>query len=146
APRPALVAAALLWLALGLALSQVLAARHQPGAAAARQRPLPPQHGLTSLPLGAQAPISGALGADDPAYRVSSSRGGFQATSPALGLKERFGPWGVQVSSGQTRIGFSVLAVGYGSSLAAVRAAPPRAKANRVTYTHPGLSEWYLNG
>jgi FG-GAP repeat len=146
APWRALAAAALLLLALGSALSRVLAAEHPSAASPARHRPAPPRHDLSSLPLGAQAPISAALGADDPAYRLRSSRGGFRATSPALGLKESFGPWGVQVDSGQTRVGLSLRAIGYGSSLAAVRAAPPRASANRVSYTHPGLSEWYVNG
>src|SRR5439155_1085848 len=35
---------------------------------------------------------------------------------------------------------------GYGNSLAALPAAYPRATANRVTYTYPGLTEWYRNG
>ena len=111
APRRALVAAALLLLALGLPLSRVHATEHPSGPPPPGHRLDPPQHDLSSLPLGAQAPISAALGADDPAYHLRSSQGGFQATSPALGLKESFGPWGVQVRSGQTRVGLSLRAV-----------------------------------
>ena len=39
-------------------------------------RSLSAQRGLASLPLAAQGPISQALGAESPAYRVRAARGG----------------------------------------------------------------------
>ena len=145
-PWRMLVAAALLSLVLGLALAQVLSGSHPSVAGAARQSSAPAQRGLASLPLAAQGPISAALGADYPGYRMRAASGGFHAASPAQRLQERFGRWGVRVSSGKTRVGLSLRAVGYGASLEVLGAVPPRAKANRVTYSHGGLSEWYLNG
>jgi trimeric autotransporter adhesin len=53
---------------------------------------------------------------------------------------------GVSVRSGTTRLGLSLLAVGYGSALTPVVQTAPSAHANRVLYRHPGLSEWYANG
>jgi hypothetical protein len=145
-PRRAVAAAALLALLLGYVLSQVLTAQRPSLTAAVRHRPARPQHGLSSLPLGAQGPISGALGADEAAYHIRASRGGFQAANPAQRLKESFDPSGVVVGSGKSQLGLSLRAVGYGNSLAALPAAPPRATANRVTYAYPGLSAWYRNG
>ena len=107
-PWLAAMAAALLSLALGLALSGVLAAERSSRAAerasvaaAGGHRRAAQQRGLSSLPLGAQGPISAALGADDPAYRVRSSGGNFKASSPAQRLRESFGRGGVRVSSGE---------------------------------------------
>jgi len=37
-------------------------------------------------------------------------------------------------------------AVGYGSALRSVAAAPPVARANRVSYRRGALTEWYVNG
>ena len=145
-PWRAPIAAASLSLLLWLVFSQVLTAPHPSLAVAAHNRLAPPHHGLSSLPLTAQGPISGALGADDPAYRIRSSNGGFHAASPAQRLEETFYRSGVLVRSGKTEVGLSLRAVGYGTSLQLVRAASSRAKANSVTYAQPGLSEWYLNG
>src|SRR5262249_43656709 len=49
-------------------------------------------------------------------------------------------------ASGNTRVGLSLRALGYGRSLQALGAASPQARANRVTYAHAGLSLWYVNG
>ena len=104
------------------------------------------KEGLASLPLAAQGPVSDALGADSPAYRVSASSGGFAATSPAQRLSARFEDSGVSVSSASTHVGLSVRAVGYGDALSALGEVTPRARGNRVLYVRPGLSEWYANG
>jgi DNA-binding beta-propeller fold protein YncE len=144
--RRALVGAASLSLVLGLALSQGLTALHRSPTVAAHNRLGPPHGGLSSLPVTAQGPISGALGADDPAYRIRSSSGGLRAASPAQRLKESFDRSGVLVGSGNTQLGLSLRAVGYGTSLQPVGAVSPSAKANRATFARRGLSEWYLNG
>jgi hypothetical protein len=145
-PRRALAVAALLSLLFGYLLSQLLGARHPSITAVAGHRPAGPQHGLSSLPLAVQGPVSAALGADDRAYHIWASRGGFQAINPSQRFNESFDSSGVVVATGEVRVALSLRAVGYGNALAALPARPPRATANRVTYTYPGLTEWYDNG
>jgi hypothetical protein len=101
---------------------------------------------LSSLPLTAQTAFSGAIGANERAYRVHVSGGGFRVSSPAQSLWARFDRSGVLVGSGAARLGLSARDVGYGDSLTALGDIAPRARANRVVYVHGGLSEWYLNG
>ncbi|MGO8907034.1 MAG: hypothetical protein ACLQMH_15645, partial [Solirubrobacteraceae bacterium] len=152
-PWRALVAAAALSLALGVALYEGFAGersslRTTPFRASSHLSPGASSHrqGLASLPLAAQGPVSAALGAEDPAYRVGASRGGLAAASPAQHLHASFSPSGVSVSSGSAQVGLSLRAIGYGASLSPLGAVAPQVKANRVTYAHPGLSESYVNG
>jgi hypothetical protein len=111
-----------------------------PGGTAGRATTV--RHGLTSLPLAAQGPVSAALGHDDPAYRVTS----LQALNPAQHLRAGFSRDGVTVASGMARLGMTLSAYGYASALEPVGSAPPRAGANRVSYAHGALTEWYANG
>jgi hypothetical protein len=139
------VAAALLSLMLGAALSRGLAGERSfvlPGVRSG----VSPHKGLSRLPLLAQGPISGVLGADDPAYRISASGGGFRAVSQVQRLRVRFGRARVLLSSGTVRLGLSLRAVGYGASMSALGDVTPSSKANRVIYARAGLSEWYVNG
>ncbi len=139
-------AVALLSMLLGVvALSGGLAGERSFLAPAARSG-VSSSKGLTTLPLPAQGPVSAALGADDPAYRLSASDGGFAAVSPAQRLREHFGRTGVMLSSGDVRLGLSLRAVGYGTSLAAIGDVTPRVRTNRALYRRAGLSEWYVNG
>ncbi len=101
---------------------------------------------LLSLPLDARAPVSAAIGADSPAYRVRQAADGLQAQNPAQGMRASFERSGVAVSSGGTRLALRLLGVGYGSALGMLAPVAPRADSDRVTYAHPGLSEWYANG
>jgi RHS repeat-associated protein len=138
--------AGLLSLLVGLMLVQVLAGRRLSSVPSAGRSTSVARTGLSSLPLVAQGVISGTLGADSSAYRVSASGGGFRAASPGQRLRMRFGRSGVLVSSGKMRLGLSLRGVGYGASLRALGAVVPRVRANRVVYAHAGLSEWYANG
>ncbi len=160
--RPGLLAASLLLLALAAALYVGLAAHGRTGAPVARLRPslrLAPDasghgrasrssqvKGLSSLPALARGPVSGALGAEDPAYKLHRTRGRLCGEHPAQHLRLRFEPLGCRSPSGAARVGLSLRAAGYGSSLSAIGEVAPRAKDNRVTYEHAGLSEWYVNG
>ena len=141
----ALVAAVLLALAIGAGLYQGLIAGRASVPAAVRSHGLS-QKGLLSLPLAAQGPVSAELGADGPAYRVAADQGGFRATNPAQHLSSSFTSVGVSVTSGATRVGFSLRAIGYGSALRSVAAVAPRARGNRVVYAHAGVTESYANG
>jgi hypothetical protein len=97
---------------------------------------------LTSLPPAAQGPVSAALGQDEPAYRVT----GLQAFNPAQHLRAGFSSGGVTVASGKARLGMTLSAYGYASALEPVGSEEPRAGANRVSYAHGALTEWYANG
>ena len=87
---------------------------------------------LSRLPLTAQAPISAALGADQPAYGVNAAATGLHADNPAQDLRATFTRSGVLVGSGTTRLGSasprSVMAAHFetrGSSLRARAATKP---------------------
>jgi FG-GAP repeat len=119
----------------------------QPPAISHAARHAGAQHvGLASLPLAAQGVVSGALGADNGAYRVSAAHGGLRAVNPGQELRAGFDRQGVLVQSGATRLRLHLGAIGYGASLAAIAPVMPRAEGNRVVYTRRGLSEWYSNG
>jgi hypothetical protein len=100
------------------------------------------RHGLASLPLAAQGPISATLGRDAPAYRLE----GLRAVNPAQHLHARFSRRGIEAASGSVQLGMTLSAYGYGSTLRRAGPAVPRASANRVRYEHGELTEWYANG
>jgi len=95
-----------------------------------------------SLPAAAQSPVSAALGRDERAYRVA----GLHALNPAQRLRIGFSPAGVTIASGEARLGITLAAYGYASALRPVGSVTPRSSANRVSYTHGSLREWFANG
>jgi hypothetical protein len=142
APRPAALAA-LLSVALSVALVQILAG----GARQAPPRARSVQGGLASLPQAAQQAISTVLGEQVPSYAVSTSASGVvEARNPAQRMGARFARSGLTISSGSVKLGLSLQAIGYGSSLRAVDAVIPAGSLNRVGYSHSQVSEWYVNG
>ena len=100
------------------------------------------RHGLSSMPAAARGPISAALGRDEPAYRVS----GFVAHNPAQRLSARFGRSGVAIEAGSARFGIALRAVGRVGALQPIAPVAPRQRANRVTYGHGSVHEWWQNG
>jgi hypothetical protein len=143
--RSSAIVGVLLALILGMALLLRANTEHLPSPTALRRR-LAPHQSLSSLPLAARGVVSATLGADNPAYRITASGDGFQAQSPAQRLRMRFGDTGVQIGSGKTQADLSLRAIGYGSALQPIGSVNPSASANRVTYRHAGLTEWYRNG
>jgi phage gpG-like protein len=141
-----LLAAAALSLVVGAALWVILIGQGGSAAPAVRTPTSAHSRGFAGLSFAAQGQISAALGADEHAYRVSSTAGGFTASNPGQSLRARFGRSGIVVSSRGSEVGLGLRAVGYGNSLTPVGEVTPTAKANRVTYAHAGLSEWYANG
>ena len=132
-------------LVMVLALVRSAGTQHVSVAGAGRPNVAQPS-GTTSLPLAAQGPISAAVGAADPAYRVSIGSADFTATSRPQGLSSRFDSAGVSLRSGSTHVALSLRAAGYGSSLRTLDTVAPRIKDNRVAYARGGLSETYTNG
>jgi FG-GAP repeat protein len=98
--------------------------------------------GLASLPLAAQGSVSATLGRDAPAYRLR----GLRAVNPAQHLRSSFSRRGVTVASNTAQLGMSLSGYGRGSTLRSLASAVPRVRANRVSYAHGPLTEWYANG
>jgi phosphodiesterase/alkaline phosphatase D-like protein len=154
ASRRAFLALALLAIAIVVAVYAGMAGRHSSAVPAAGLRASSRIHpgassqkkGLLSLPLAAQGPVSEALGAGSPAYRIGASAGGFAGSSPTQHFRVRFDRSGLSLSSARNRVGLSLRAVGYGASLNALSQVAPRVHTNRVSYVHPGLTETYVNG
>jgi hypothetical protein len=152
-PRHQIVVAALLSVLVGVALSHGLVAPHRPSPAPGFSLAGSDQAPQT-LPLSARGAVSGALGADAAAYRVRVARpnrggtfeGAFETSSPGGRVHARFERSGVALGSGSLRLALSLRSAGYGAPQTAVRAVAPSARANRVDYARPGLSEWYVNG
>ena len=102
--------------------------------------------GWPSVPLAARAPVSAALGAHGRGYRMHAGDGGFHALSSQQGLQAWFGPAGARISSRGSVVGLRLTGIGFGRSLAPITAVAPSAAANRVSYSHARVSEWYSNG
>ena len=110
-PRRALVAAALLsvLVLVALALLQALAGKHSPVAPAAHFRAsahlrsrasAQRKKGLSSLPLGAQGPISQALGAEEPGLPGARLSGRLSGGEPHAALQHRLWPLGCDAHLG----------------------------------------------
>ena len=142
-----LVLAGLLSLLLCGALTQVLRAGQDrsPALAGASTPPLSGA-GLWSLPPAARASVSAALGAQAKAYRFGAAPDGLRASNPAQHTRVQLDRAGAQIDVRGLRLGLRLSAVGYGASLRPLASAQPYASANRGTYAHPGISEWYVNG
>ena len=98
--------------------------------------------GLQTLPVPVRAQASAAIGSDEAAYRVH----GLAAGNPAQKLQERFTRGGVVIGSGGAALSLRLVAVGRPGSLQTPPPTLPRTSANRVSYSHSGLTEWYANG
>jgi len=147
AGRRRVVAAGLLLAALAALLLAAAGARQGASQAPPHQRLAAPAT-AAALPASAQAAVSGALGAHDPAYAIGpAASGGLRAQSTAQSLRMRFTRSGVEVRAGATHLALSLRAIGFGERLAPIAPATPSASANGVAYAHAGgLTEWYRNG
>jgi hypothetical protein len=94
----------------------------------------------------AKLAVARGLGAADPGYWARPAAAGLAATNAAQHLTARFGRGRVVVRDAAGWVGLSARTVGRSSAAVTLRAASPHATSNRVTYTRPGLEEWYANG
>ncbi len=102
---------------------------------------------LAALPPAARGPVSAAVGAGQRAFAVRAlGDGGFAAHNARQQLSAGFTRSGATVRSHGLRLSLSLQGIGFGASLRRVGEVAPRAAANRVTYVHPGVREWYVNG
>jgi FG-GAP repeat len=114
-------------------------------AAAPAAAPARPQAGRV-LPVAALAPVSRALGRDDPAYRATTTTRGLTAANPRQRLRAQFTRGGMRVRSGPLAMGLGLRGTGYGHRLAAVRPVTPVAAGNLVTFRYGRVREWFANG
>jgi len=105
-----------------------------------------PGKSLAAMGTSLQAAYSAAAGRENPAYAVRQSAGALAAANPAQGLHARFAPSWVSVSAGAGRVAMQLRGIGYGSSLQPLTGSVPSASGNRVSYSRPGLQDWYANG
>jgi trimeric autotransporter adhesin len=94
-------------------------------------RPVAPAS--TSIPLAARGPISAALGAESPSFRITD----LQARNASQHLAATFGPAGVTLRGAGGQALFAL--TGYGRT-------QPVAVGNRVDYVRRGLTETWANG
>jgi hypothetical protein len=102
-----------------------------------------------SLPLSAQAQVSGQLAADRPLLQAAGVPGGFAMVNPAQALSARFDRTGAQVltgGEGGLRVHLSLWALSGGGGAVRAPGAAPTAHANVVSYARPQVREWYRNG
>ncbi|MGZ4195538.1 MAG: hypothetical protein ACXVFQ_03910 [Solirubrobacteraceae bacterium] len=96
--------------------------------------------------LAAKGAISNSLGREQRAFYATARPGGLIADNAAQRLTTHFGTSGVLVRSGATKFGLQLLAWGAPGHTSPVAPAVPRANANRVSYAHGPVTEWYANG
>ena len=139
------------WPRLVTGLALVLAALIIPIAAAAVNAAAGPaaaharQQGK-AVPVAALAPVSRALGRDDPAYQATTTARGLTAVNPRQRLRAQFTSGGLRVRSGPLAVGLGLRGIGFGPRLTAVPPATPVAAGNQITFRHGPVREWYTNG
>ena len=143
-----LVAAAMFSLVVGIALRETLDREPLAPSRRATHAHALAARGMAALPATLRGPLSAAMGADDPGYFATSApaRGARRAYVRPRTSASTFAPAGVTVRSPGARLSLGLRGIGYGGALSPVAPATPRAQANRVVYSHPGVSEWYANG
>jgi len=156
-----------LWLlAACVAMPQVVGARPDaakaPGPETSRSQPVVTRENVTSraaaaapanptsvesLPAGAQASISAALGRDDRQYHAETATGSITLTNHDHRITTVFTRDGVTIQRQDAApIGMALTTIGVGDELAPVEGAMPVATTNRVEYVRGPLTEWYVNG
>ncbi|MGH9224404.1 MAG: FG-GAP repeat protein, partial [Acidimicrobiales bacterium] len=86
------------------------------------------------------------MGRDQASYHPSPTAGGFELANRTGSVSARFDGSGAQLVAGGANLRLSLGSVGYGAALQRVPAVEPQADANRVEFSRPGLSEWFVNG
>ena len=108
--------------------------------------PAPAHPSSSQLQWAAKGAISSSLGRDQTAFYATHRSGGLIADNATQRLTAQFDRRGVLVRAGTTTFGLQLLAWGAPGHTTSVSPAAPRADANRVTYAHGPVTEWYANG
>ena len=116
------------------------------GASGNPHAPAPAHPSSSQLQWAAKGAISSSLGRDQTAFYATHRPGGLVADNATQRLTAQFDRRGVLVRAGTTTFGLQLLAWGTPGHTTSVSPAAPRADANRVTYAHGPVTEWYANG
>lgn len=103
-----------------------------------------PARAITAVPAALAAAASPAIGAHGRGFRVVSRPGALVASGG--GVSSSFTRAGVSLDTAEGVARLSLIAVGYGRRLAAVREVMPVADGSSVSYRRGWLREWYRNG
>ena len=96
--------------------------------------------------MAAQGPVSAALGADDPDYRVHLRKQGLYALSPSQRFRVSFTRAAMSVASRHGWLSMTLAGISAGGLTQRLRSSAPRGHGNRVAYLAGGVTEWYANG
>ena len=99
---------------------------------------------LESLPLAAQAAISGTLGSESGSFAARRSASGWQLSGG--GVHARFRGAGPDLQATGGGLSMTLAGVGRGGASSPVPLASVSAHGNRVTLHHGGIDEWYAAG
>jgi hypothetical protein len=99
---------------------------------------------VASLPPEAQAAISARIGTANPAYAARRAGDGYRVEGGGVTGLLSSGGLKVDVPAGSLSMRLS--AIGRGEQTTALRGTGPVAHRNRVSFTRPGLDEWYVAG
>jgi trimeric autotransporter adhesin len=103
-----------------------------------------PARAVPAAPVSLLAASSVAVGAQGRSFAVVSRSGVLVASGG--GVSSSFTRAGVSLGTGEGAARLSLIAVGYGGRLAAVREVTPVADGSSVSYRRGSLREWYRNG
>ena len=102
----------------------------------------PAASAVHSLPLAARGVVSATLGREEKGYDIV----GLRASNPAQDFQTSFSAGGATITAGAARLQLGIDGYGPPGALRAIPGAQPHASANRVTYSHGAVTEWYVNG
>ena len=133
----ALVSGSLLLMSPWRSVSSHRAAGSLSGAAALRR--------LQALPLEGQSVISRALGAPQVSFQARRTSSGYRLAGG--NIEAQLGRAGVRMSTGRGSLSIALTGIGRDGRLLTIPATTsPHADANRVTFDHAGVAEWYVAG
>ena len=146
--RRALVALAVVLAASsGVLAAALIATPHHPlTETSIRPAGAPAGSSWAEVPPLARLAISRALGEDARSYWAQHTSAGAFAYNSTQRFAARFGSHGAAVSARGGRLELDLRSIAAGRVRLGVAAVPPRVHANRVSYAHRAVTEWYANG
>ena len=106
----------------------------------------PKRTDLAALDPVAQAVVSEALGAKDPAYRMGMEGRFIRARNKRQSLTAALGSGGMAISVANSEWRMRLASWGRAEALREATAVETRVKGNRVEVERDGLTEWWVNG
>jgi PKD repeat protein len=99
---------------------------------------------LLTLPVAGQSVISRTLGASQASFYARRTSLGYQLDGG--GVRAHLSSAGVSMSTDRGSLSMALSTIGRGGRPAALAGTAPHASANRVSYSHTGVAQWYAAG